>query len=527
MAQFLGAGYHFKRIRILKDQELGCGSYGMVCKALCDELLCAAKLLHPVLVSERNVQKFHQECQILSGLKHPNIIQYLGTHNNGPTSCLLMELMEESLTSFLERSTPPLPFHTEVNLCHDISLALAYLHSNDIIHRDLSSNNVLLTADKRAKVTDFGMSRLADTSAHLLSTLTQAPGCYVYMSPEALAHTPKYSKELDIFSMGVLIVQILTCKFPSPSSPRKKVVDKRYPRPVEIPVIETERRKAHIDLVDPTHPLLKHACACLSDEDEDRPNAQEMCQHMLELEKNEHYLKAKSDSKVSLEQLQCQLKRKTEELAQRDVVISKMREDLIKVNEDISQKKKIISEKDELFQRSVEQLQCQLKKKTEELAQRDVVISRMREDLIKVNEDFSRKNKIISENDKEIVKKDELLQRRDEELAQKEQYHETSEPTETEFSGSSSNLLLSSESYEAIELHAYNETLEPNVFCIASDETGARTTLHFVTLPHSSCVSYLYSAVAKDAGELSCCHRGGKRKVYGTTPHISMRTFSH
>ena len=184
----------------------------------------------------------------------------------------------------------------------------------------------------------------------------------------------------------------------------------------------------------------------------------------------------------------------------------------------ISHKKnKIISEKDELFQRSVEQLQCQLKKKTEELAQRDVVISRMREDLIKVNEDFSRKNKIISEKDKEIVKKDELLQRRDEELAQKEQYHETSEPTETEISGSSSNLLLSSESYEAIELHAYNETSEPNVFCVASDETGACTTLHFVTLPHSSCVSDLYSAVAKDAGELSCCHRGGKRKVYGTT----------
>ena len=490
MAQFLGAGYHFKRIQILKDQELGCGSYGMVCKALCDELLCAAKLLHPVLVSERNVQKFHQECQILSGLKHPNIIQYLGTHNDGPTSCLLMELMEESLTSFLERSTPPLPFHTEVNLCHDISLALAYLHSNDIIHRDLSSNNVLLTADKRAKVTDFGMSRLADTSAHLLSTLTQAPGCCAYMSPEALAHTPKYSQKLDIFSMGVLIVQILTCKFPSPSSPRKKVVDKRYPRPIEIPVIETERRKAHIDLVDPTHPLLKHACACLSDEDEDRPNAQEMCHHMLELEKNEHYLKAKSDSKILLEQLQCQLKRKTEELAQMDVVISRMREDLIKVNEDISRKNEIISEKDKEIVKKNELLQ----RKDEELAQKDVVISRMREDLIKVNEDISRKNKIISEKDKEIAKKDELLQRRDEVLAQKEQYHETS---------------------------------EPNVFCVASDEMGACTTRHFDTLPQSSCVSDLYSAIAKDAGELSCCHRGGKRKVYGTTPHISMRTFSH
>ena len=212
-----------------------------------------------------------------------------------------MELMEESLTSFLERSTPPLPFHTEVSLCRDISLAIAYLHSNDIIHRDLSSNNVLLTADKRAKVTDFGMSRLADSSARL-STLTQVPGCDVCMSPEALAHTPKYSKKLDIFSMGVLIVQILTCKYPSPSSPRKKIV------PIEVPVIETERRKAHIDLVDPTHPLLKQARACLSNEENKRPTAQEMCHCMLELEKNNHYLKAKCDSEGALEKLQCLLK---------------------------------------------------------------------------------------------------------------------------------------------------------------------------------------------------------------------------
>ena len=376
MAQLLGSGYHFKRIRILKDQELGNGSYGMVCKALCDELLCAAKLLHPVIVSERNVQKFHQECQILSGLKHPNIIQYLGTHDDGPTSCqvLLMELMEESLTSFLERSAPPLPFHTEVNICHDISLALAYLHSNDIIHRDLSSNNVLLTADKRAKVTDFGMSRLANTSARL-STLTQAPGCSVYMSPEALAHTPKYSKKLDIFSMGVLIIQILTCKYPSPGSPRKRVVDQRYPVPIEVPVIETVRRKAHIDLVDPTHPLLKHACACLSYEDKERPTAQEMCYAILELEKSDRYLKAKYDSEGALEKLQCQLKETKEELAKMVEVILKKPEE----------------------------------------------ISRMSDALTKANEDISRKNKIILEKDEENFKKDQLLQRLYDEQAKKEQ----------------------------------------------------------------------------------------------------------
>ena len=69
-----------------------------------------------------------------------------------------MELMDESLTKFLERpeSTGPLPYHSQLNICHDVALALAYLHSNGIIHRDLSSNNVLLIGEgSRAKVTDF------------------------------------------------------------------------------------------------------------------------------------------------------------------------------------------------------------------------------------------------------------------------------------------------------------------------------------------------------------------------------------
>ena len=95
------------------------------------------------------VEQFEQECGFLRMIKHPNIVQFLGTVR-GPRSqrlALLMELMDESLTRFLERSTGPLPYHTQLNICHDVTLALAYLHSNDIIHRDLSSNNVLLIGE--------------------------------------------------------------------------------------------------------------------------------------------------------------------------------------------------------------------------------------------------------------------------------------------------------------------------------------------------------------------------------------------
>ena len=206
--------FHYQRVELLKTEELGVGSYGAVCKAMCDNLPCAAKILHRTLFqftaprTTSVMQKFEQECRLLSAIKHPHIVQYLGTYHDPESKLpvLLMELMDESLTQFLERSHEPLPYHTEVNLCHDIVLALSYLHSNGIIHRDLSSNNVLLIAGSRAKVTDFGMVKLYDvnrSTAHL-TPLTLCPGTTVYMPPEALRDRPAYTDKLDSFSLGVL-----------------------------------------------------------------------------------------------------------------------------------------------------------------------------------------------------------------------------------------------------------------------------------------------------------------------------------
>ena len=149
----------FKTVILFKDQNLGIGSYGAVCKAKCDDLLYAAKIIHPTLFDPTElhrialnrehrlpIRRFQLECEFLSTIRHPNIVQYLGTHQDPDTGLpvLLMELMHNSLTHFLESSPQPIPYHIQVNLCHDITLALSFLHSNGIVHRDLSSNNVLL-----------------------------------------------------------------------------------------------------------------------------------------------------------------------------------------------------------------------------------------------------------------------------------------------------------------------------------------------------------------------------------------------
>ena len=101
------------------------------------------------------------ECAFLRDIKHPNIVQYLGMHQDPETGLpvLLMELMDESLTHFLENSAELVPYHIQLTICLDIVRALSFLHSNSIMHRDLSSNNILLIGKSRAKLTDFGMAK--------------------------------------------------------------------------------------------------------------------------------------------------------------------------------------------------------------------------------------------------------------------------------------------------------------------------------------------------------------------------------
>ena len=311
--------YAFRSVELYKTETLGTGSYGAVCKAKCDELICAAKLLYPVLFEmqpqapepckehRQPFFRFELECRFLSRINHPNIVQYLGTYRDPDTNApvLLMELMDESLTHFLESSSGPIPYHVQVNLCYDIAQALAFLHSNGIIHRDLSSNNVLLIAGSRAKVTDFGMSRFADIAATRLATMTTCPGTPAFMSPEALNEPPVYTEKLDNFSLGVLIVQVVTRKFPKPTDrfETRQLVDPRFPTRLlqaQVLVPEAERRHTHISLIDPTHPLLPIALHCLKDEDVERPSSQQLCQTLGALKETAMYEESSQEDKDEL-----------------------------------------------------------------------------------------------------------------------------------------------------------------------------------------------------------------------------------
>ena len=297
----------FKSVLLLKDETIGIGSYGRVCKAKCDALICAAKILHPTLfdpavqVSHKNecrlpMRRFEQECHFLSSIRHPNIVQCLGVYQDPNTQLpvLLMELMDDSLTHFLDSSKQPIPYHVQVNICHDIILAVSFLHTRKVIHRDLSSNNVLMIGDAvRAKVTDFGMARLGDQSMTKV-TYTLAPGTDVYMPPEAVQDHPVYTEKLDCFSFGVLIIQVLTQLFPNPGERRRKLQlnhpDLNYQNLiVEVRIPEVERRQSHIDLISYDNTLRQIGIDCLNDEADERPSALDLCDRMRVLKESSAY----------------------------------------------------------------------------------------------------------------------------------------------------------------------------------------------------------------------------------------------
>ena len=329
----------FREIELLKDETLGVGSYGSVCKARCDHLLCAAKIIHPTLVPPNALQqispqrehrlpirRFEMECDFLKEIRHPNIIQYLGMYRDPETGLpvLLMELMDESLTHFLETSAKPIPYHIQLTICLDIVQALSFLHLNGIIHRDLSSNNILLIGKGRAKLTDFGMAKLVDGRMSRVSN-TMCPGTDAYMPPEAIDNQAVYTEKGDVFSFGVNIIQILTRKFPKPGDRFNTVPinDPRFPSGrVEVRVPEIERRSNHISEINTAHPLLPIALDCLKNREGERPSTGELYQRLAALKDTPEY----TESERAVED-----RRKTQQttLAERDRQITELRQQLL------------------------------------------------------------------------------------------------------------------------------------------------------------------------------------------------------
>ena len=206
-------------------------------------------------------------------------------------------------------------------------------------------------------MTDFGMSKLFGNDTRL--TPTFCPGTMVYMSPEALGEPPAYTRKLDIFSSGVLHVQLITRKFPDPG-PRQKTVqvgeDSRFEdSEVHVKVAEVVRRKAHIDLIDPAHPLLRIALDCLKDKEGQRPTAEQLCSRLAALKESPRYRDSLQPAQQAAENLGMAAEAQAE--PQRDLLqqIQELQQQLEEGREALQAKEREVDD----LTRNVEQLQLQ------------------------------------------------------------------------------------------------------------------------------------------------------------------------
>ena len=284
-------------------KKLGEGSYGCVEELKVNGFICAGKRMYDTLIDSENegadhmIEKYYDECQLLSSLRHPNIVQFLGICflHTQPTSIanqlpvLVMEMLQGSLDDLLE-NTPDIPLAKKCSILQDVARGLVYLHGRTpaVIHRDLTARNVLLNSALIGKIADMGNSRIVNIQ--LYRTMTRGvPGTIVYMPPEAFEIPPKYGPKLDMFSFGHLALFTATQQFPGDLLP-PNYQDQRTRRVVARNEIERRGRymESLREMFGSSHELVQLITQCLDYAPSARPTASETMDRLQHISSSIH-----------------------------------------------------------------------------------------------------------------------------------------------------------------------------------------------------------------------------------------------
>nr|KYP61494.1 putative receptor protein kinase TMK1 [Cajanus cajan] len=200
-----------------EENILGKGGFGTVYKGeLHDGTKIAVKRMQSAgLVDEKGLSEFTAEIAVLTKVRHRNLVALLGFCLDGSERLLVYEYMPQGalskhLINWKAEGIKPLEWKTRLSIALDVARGVEYLHGlaqQIFIHRDLKPSNILLGDDMRAKVSDFGLVRLAPEGK--TSFQTRLAGTFGYMAPEYAA-TGRLTTKVDVYSFGVILMEMIT-----------------------------------------------------------------------------------------------------------------------------------------------------------------------------------------------------------------------------------------------------------------------------------------------------------------------------
>lgn len=193
------------------QEKIGAGGFGDVYKGIFRGTEVAIKKVLADKLSKDAVEELTKEAEIMSGLRHPNVVLFMG-FCRPPDCCLLFEYIRRgSLYDLLYRERRKFSMHEVCRIHIDIACGMAYLHGAGVVHRDLKPANILVDEHFRAKIADFGLSKVKQETM----TLRSRVGTPQYMAPELLSpdHLP-HNEKVDVYSFGILLVEVLNNEQP-------------------------------------------------------------------------------------------------------------------------------------------------------------------------------------------------------------------------------------------------------------------------------------------------------------------------
>ncbi|KAG0265475.1 hypothetical protein DFQ27_000612 [Actinomortierella ambigua] len=192
---------------ILLGDFLGRGNFGKVYRASWNGKRVAAKQFtlrgEDALIEEEI--KAHRE------LSHPNIIKMLGLEPHDQTMVMILEFCDNGSLKAALQGRLILDWHAKSRIARETAAGLAYLHANNVLHRDLRSSNVLLDADASVRLTDFGIPKIKTTTAAKAHG-QRGEGTLRWMAPELLSVRPKYSPKSDVYALGMVLWEMASEK---------------------------------------------------------------------------------------------------------------------------------------------------------------------------------------------------------------------------------------------------------------------------------------------------------------------------